>query len=326
MKIKLNFNENIINVPAEEVLADLGSMSGDELRVLLYVCAEPGFRADTESGRAYAIKTLDMQWAEIEHALSSLTARGIIKSGIEGAEIESKPKKIKASVKADSPPYSKAEASDIIERSTDLHRIINADVPRITGHAVNSNEAMIIVSLYDYLRLSAESIVKIVEFCREKEKDKSKDGVSFRVVERTAYSLFDDNITTPDEIDAFIARERVKNSVTEKIREVFGIGQRALIAKEKNLINAWVDTYGYGMDMIERAYEATIKAINKPSLDYAGSILKRWFEEGIKTPDQIEENDKQKPKQKTEKPKKTAESFDADEFMEAAMKRSYGSK
>ena len=326
MKIKLNYDENIINVPAEAVLSDIGSMTGEELRVLLYLCAEPGFRADTESGKAYAIKTLDMQWVEIEHALSSLTARGIIKSDLEGAEIEAKPKKIKASVKADSPPYSKAEASDIIERSADLHRIINVDVPKITGHTVNNNEAMIIVSLYDYLRLSAGSIVKIVEYCRDKEKDKNKDGVSFRVVERTAYSLFDDNITTPDEIDAFVAREKVKNSVTEKIRELFGIGQRALISKEKNQINAWIDNYGYGMDMIERAYELTIKAINKPSLDYAGSIMKRWFESGVKTVDQIDENDKQQPIKKTEKSKKTAESFDADEFMEAAMKRSYGSK
>ena len=140
-------------------MSDIGSMTGEELRVLLYLCAEPGFRADTESGKAYAIKTLDMQWVEIEHALSSLTARGIIKSDLEGAEIEAKPKKIKASVKADSPPYSKAEASDIIERSADLHRIINVDVPKITGHTVNNNEAMIIVSLYDYLRLSAGSIV-----------------------------------------------------------------------------------------------------------------------------------------------------------------------
>jgi DnaD/phage-associated family protein len=319
MKIKLNYNDKIINVPAEAVVSDLSDMTAEELRVLLYLCAEPGFRADTESGKAYAIKTLDMQWAEIEHALSSLTARGIITSGLEGvSDHEQKPKKAKASVKADCTLYSKDETAGIIERNADLHRIIHIDVPRIIGKAVGQNETMILVSLYDYLRLSAESIVKIIEYCCE------KGSPSFRVIERTAYSMFDNNITTPEEITAFAEREKLKNSITEQIRELFGIGSRALITKEKNLISAWVDTYGYGMDMIERAYELTIKAINKPSLDYAGSIMKRWFENGIKTPEETEKDAEQPKTAKHERKAKNAESFDADEFMDAAMKRSYG--
>ena len=320
MKIKLNYNDKIINVPAETVVGELSDMTAEELRVLLYLCAEPGFRADTESGKAYAIKTLDMQWAEIEAALSSLTARGIISSDYDGnAELETKPKKTKASVKADSTLYSKDETADIIERSADLYRIIHIDVPRIIGKSVGQNETMILVSLYDYLRLSVESIVKIIEYCCE------NGSPSFRVIERTAYSMFDNNITTPDEIDAFIAREKLKNTVTEQIRELFGIGQRALITKEKNLISAWVETYGYGMDMIERAYELTIKGINKPSLDYAGSIMKRWYEKGIRTPEDVD-NDTEAPKlvKSGRKGQNKAESFNADEFMEAAMKRSYG--
>ena len=80
--------------------------------------------------------------------------------------------------------------------------------------------------------------------------------------------------------------------------------------------------------MIDRAYEITIKSINEPSLDYAGAILKRWYENGIRTPEEAESNDLQeKPKQlkNARKGKKAAEaeSFDPDEFMAAAMKRSY---
>ena len=79
--------------------------------------------------------------------------------------------------------------------------------------------------------------------------------------------------------------------------------------------------------MIERAYEITIKSINKPSLDYAGSIMKRWFEKGIRTPEDVD-NDAEAPKpvKSGRKAENKAESFNADEFMEAAMKRSYGEK
>ncbi len=328
MKINLNYKDSIINVPAEAVAGNLGSMTAEELKVLLYICYDAGFRADTDSNRAYAIKTLDMQWAAIEEAITSLTSRGFLKSDQPAEELhETKAKKTKASVKADSPVYSKDETAGIIGRNADLYRIINDDVPRLTGKAVSQNEAMILVSLYDYLRLNAESIVKIIEYCRD------NGAVSFRVVERTAYSLFDADITTPDAIDEYIERERKKNEVTEKIRDLFGIGKRALIAREKNLIKTWTETYGYGMDVINRAYEITIAAINEPKLDYAGGVMKRWYESGLLTSEQIDadmENSKTEQKKTKAGGKKTvkaeAESFDTDEFMEAALKRSYGKK
>lgn len=323
MKINLNYKDSIINVPAEAVAGNLGSMTAEELKVLLYICSDPGFRADADTNRAYAIKTLDMQWAAIESAISSLTARGFLLSDAPAEELHETKKKAKASVKADSPVYSKDETAGIIGRNADLHRIINDDVPRLTGKAVSQNEAMILVSLYDYLRLNAESIVKIIEYCRD------NGAVSFRVVERTAYSLFDADITTPDAIDEYIKRERKKNETTEKIRDMFGIGSRALIAREKNLINTWTETYGFGIDVISRAYEITIAAINEPKLDYAGGVMKRWYESGIRTAEQIDKDilnkSEQKKAVKTKKAVKAeAESFDADEFIEAAMKRSYG--
>ena len=327
MKINLNYKDSIINIPAEAVAGNLGSMTAEELKVLLYICSDPGFRADTDSNRAYAIRTLDMQWAAIEAAISSLTARGFLLSDAPAEELHETKKKAKASVKADSPVYSKDETAGIIGRNADLHRIINDDVPRLTGKAVSQNEAMILVSLYDYLRLNAQSIVKIIEYCRD------NGSVSFRVVERTAYSLFDADITTPDAIDEYIKRERQKNEITEKIRDLFGIGKRALVAREKEQIKTWTETYGYGIDVIGRAYELTIESINEPSLNYAGAIMKRWSENGLRTLEQIDKdtaNGKTEQKKPVRGGKKAAaaeaESFDADEFIEAAMKRSYGKK
>ena len=326
MNIKLNYIDGIINVPAEAVMADLGSMEADELRVLLYLCAEPAFRADTDADKAHAIKTLDMQWAAIETALSGLSVRGIISSDEMSAEVpaQKKPHKNKASVKADSPVYTKDETAGIIDRNAELHKIINDDVPRLTGKAVTQNEAMILVSMYDYLRMTPESIVKIIDFCRV-----GDGGVSFRVVERTAYSLFDANITTPDEIDEFIRQETRKNGITEHIKELFGIGKRALISREKTLIKTWTETYAYDTDMIDLAYELTIKAINEPSLDYAGAIMKRWYEQGVRTPGEAEAaNVQSKPIKIAGKGKKAAEakSYDVDEFLMASMKRSYKEK
>ena len=324
MKIKIRYEDKIISVPAESVMAALPSLHENELRVLLYVCADPEFRADTESDRAKAIKTLDMQWASIEKALSALSALGVIETPdsapLPGLEI--KDKKTKASVKADRPVYSKDETSDIIGRNEDLKKLINEDIPMITGKAVSYEESMIIVSMYDYLRMTPSMITKIIAYCCE------RNMYSMRFAERTAYSLYDADVTDEAGIDAFLEHESVISKATAEVRKLFGLGHRALIAKEKQLIKLWIDTYGYGSDMIELAYETTIKTIGEPSLDYAGGILKRWYEAGYRTPADVIDGDagREKPSKKKAgkgKPKSDAGSFDADEFMDAALKRSY---
>ena len=81
--------------------------------------------------------------------------------------------------------------------------------------------------------------------------------------------------------------------------------------------------------MIDLAYELTIKAINEPSLDYAGAIMKRWYEQGVRTPGEAEAaNVQSKPIKIAGKEKKAAEakSYDVDEFLIASMKRSYKEK
>lgn len=287
MNIKLNYIDGIINVPAEAVMADLGSMEADELRVLLYLCAEPAFRADTDADKAHAIKTLDMQWAAIETALSGLSVRGIISSDEMSADVpaQKKPHKNKASVKADSPVYTKDETAGIIDRNAELHKIINDDVPRLTGKAVTQNEAMILVSMYDYLHLSPESIVKLVDFCR------TNGAVSFRVVERTAYTLFDSNIVAPEDIDNFIERKKQIDDITEKVKRLFGIGSRSLISSEKEIIEKWFTLYNCDYSMIEMAYERTIKNINEASLSYTDAILKKWHDLGCKTADDVKKTE-----------------------------------
>ena len=324
MKIKLRYEDKIICVPYESVMAALPSLHENELRVLLYVCSDPGFRADTEYDRAKAIKTLDMQWASIEKALSVLSALGVIETPKTAVlpDADIKDRKTKASVKADRPEYSKDETSEIICRSEDLKKLINEDIPRITGKAVSYEESMIVVSMYDYLRMTPGMIMKIIEYCCE------NNMYSMRFAERTAYNLYDADITDEAGIDAFIEHENNVGRTTAEVKKMFGVGHRALIAKEKHLIKTWTDSYGYGMDMIGLAYETTIKTIGEPSLDYAGGILKRWFEAGYRTPSDVTDGESKKErttkkKGSKSKPKNEDSSFDADEFMDAALKRSY---
>ena len=95
------------------------------------------------------------------------------------------------------------------------------------------------------------------------------------------------------------------------------------------MLRAWV-SYGYDVDIIRRAYELTIDTAKEPSMPYANAILERWNSEGLRTPEQIdaaiaEAKDK---KNGIGKPKKDwlptlGNSFDTDDFFNAALERSF---
>ena len=109
-------------------------------------------------------------------------------------------------------------------------------------------------------------------------------------------------------------------SAIGKIRTMFGLSSRALTTKEKDMVEKWLLTMKYDDSVLKMAYEMTVDAIGKASIPYANSILERWHAEGYHTVEEIEraiaEYRRQKDGDKS--------SFNADDFWEAALKRSYG--
>ena len=104
-----------------------------------------------------------------------------------------------------------------------------------------------------------------------------------------------------------------------RLRTMFGADARSLTQKEKNAMGRWLDSFGYGEEIIARAYELTVNAISKPSIPYADSILTRWHSQGITTLEEIDAD----VRARGEAQSGTPSSFDTDEYFEDALKRSY---
>lgn len=309
MKLTFNYTDSVIALPAEAVLDRLKELKEPELRVMIFAASDPDFRKDPENYRAKAVKVLGMQWSQIEASITDLCRRGIFVS--EEKELP-KEKRSDISVKADSPQYSRDEVADIVERSADLKKLI-ADIGNKLGKLLGQGEAMTVVSMYDYLRLDTDFILKLADFCVETDKK------SLKYIERMAYSLFEADITDVRALDVYLEEQRRKYSLTEKIRSLFGIGQRAFTAKEKRQLEAWLDTYRFPYEIIRHAYEITVDRIKEPSIDYAGAILKKWHEAGFSTLEEVQSEAKKAPA--PAKKTKAADSFDPDEFASRALKR-----
>lgn len=335
MNIKIRYGGSIIALPADTVLAHLIGADEKDLKVLIYMMSSEEFRSDPEKYSAKAIKTLGMRYSEIEAAIAFWDSVGVIdvKTG-ENEELaldreankkrgeREKKANTKLLVKQDAPTYTNELTADIIEEHGDLKQFI-VEAQQIIGKMLSPNEVESIVVMYDYLRLDCEYLRLLFSYCAKSGK------LSVKYIERVCYSLFERGIDQKDQLIEYIRAEEQKEGVLYKIKKLFGIGKRALITKEKNTFDRWLDTYGMSYEMIEKAYERTIERIHEPSLDYANAILKGWHESGYRTVDEVEEErENYKTAKKTKKSAKQKEElgFDVEEFMALAIERSYQEK
>ena len=321
--MEINYSAHVLSVPLDAVFRVIQTATAEQFRVLLYICSNDTFRKDPVKNRAHAVKDLQMQWADIEEAISFWEKNGAFldSENIHVPVIERKGSSSDL-LKREAPEYSSEETADIIEKSDELKRLIDKCSAMI-GKMLNKNEIAHIVSMYEYLRLSPEYIEKLFDHCIKNDKK------SVVYISRMVYSMFNDDITTVEELDSYLAQEDLKNNLLYRIRELFGIGSRAFTSKEKNNFTKWIEEYGMSFEMIREAYEITVDRTGESAIGYMGAILKRWHTEGFTTVEETKaeaESYKASHKEKEAKDKKQLGNFDEDEFMTAAIKRSYKDK
>lgn len=324
MDLKWNYGQSVLVLPASVLSADA---TAEQLRVLLWLAED----ASLWGKPAQLAKLADVDKSTLSDILDYWKSCGVLTDGKEtdtdASLTKSTKKKTTESVeksppkkvlqRADElPTYNTEELSDMMEKRASLRILLDA-CQNIFGKMFNPHEINILFGMVDYLKLEDEYILILLAHCKRLEIK------SFRQVERYAISLIDKGITTADSLDTHLQEMEAVHQLEGSIRQMFGLKSRALTAKERGAIEKWA-SYGYGEDVIRRAYEITVNSTGNASIPYANSILERWHSEGLKT---IEEIDQRQTEERAEKEGKTTfgNSFQTDDFFKAALEKSFRS-
>ncbi len=318
MKIIPLYKHEILSLPAEAVSEKLSTATGDELRVLLAVMMEKEFTVSELAAK------LDMTENALRRAISAWESAGALtlESSRDNTMTAAEKKReiMKDSKKMLSSPtlphYSSDEIASVMERTHGSSELLDS-CQQTLGKMFNATETAIIIGLMDHLSLSPDYILLLCSHAA------GLDKKSVRYVERMALDLFDRDIITYAALEEELSAIDRRLSMEHYIRDLFGIGKRSLIKKERDFIAAWVDKYGFDRDMIHAAYEVTVEKAKDPNLNYANAVLENWYAAGHKSVADVEAAEAQRAASRP-KDVPSGTSFATDSFFEAALQRSYG--
>lgn len=179
-------------------------------------------------------------------------------------------------VASDSRRFTRAECAELAAKDSTLLSLLHK-AQEITGCPLTSMDMQCLTALYAYYGLTPEFILTVMGYCR------SVDKLNMRYVEKTAASWQEKGIETAQEAERYIDYLTQRRSNEGQVRSAFGINDRNLTTREREMIDSWYGELGFGIDVIRLAYERAVENTGKLSFAYINKVLQNWHREGVRT-------------------------------------------
>ncbi|MCR5627927.1 MAG: DnaD domain protein [Lachnospiraceae bacterium] len=151
------------------------------------------------------------------------------------------------------------------------------------GRPLTLPETNTILYMYDTLKLPANLIEYLVEYCAD------NGHSSMHYIKSVATAWYEDGVLTVEQ-----AKERTSSFNTgdvASLKKAFGIKGRDLGSEELKYFKYWKNDLGFGMDIILLAADRTLINTGSASFKYANTMLSNWKKENIRTPDDVTRSD-----------------------------------
>lgn len=303
-----------------DVLDKLENAGLTETRILLHAAALLSRGAMPEEGLLRALEDSFRQ-EEVKNALAFWRGVGILDTrgdrdrtpARRKEEVPAEPEETpdKSMPDPDEPPfYSGKDLAEAAEKNGDLKTLVSFVEQRL-DKVLNTSEVAKLWSWLDYIKMPCPVLMLIVEDCCV------RGHRSLRYFSKAVISFQDQGLTTYEKANEYLRRQTEKEKFVRRIRKLFGMGDRALTKVEDAHLTEWM-AWDFSDEMLDLAYEKTVGAASKPSVNYMHKILQNWHEAGAKTPRDVEQLS---PKKADKQDQQGDKSYDLDAAFEKAEAR-----
>ncbi len=186
------------------------------------------------------------------------------------------------------------------------------EAQRILGKVLSNSDTATLVMLHDTDGLPVEVILMLMEHCVQIDKG------NMRYIEKTGIQWASDGVTTISLAEEKIKRYSESSIAWNTVSVVFGMRLSGTPTKKQlEFSDQWINVWNFTEDMLRLAYEKCVDTKGDLSLSYINGILRRWYEQGFRNPDEVMNADKAKSaNMKKQGSSSSAESasYDIDEY------------
>ncbi len=193
----------------------------------------------------------------------------------------------------------------------------------VLGRTLSHSEREMLVNMVNFYGMKTEIVLMILQYWRsvnEKEHGRVK-GVAY--VLKIAQNWMEDGIQTIEDAEEKLKSLERSDRLWAEITAIAGISHKKPTLKQSEMVLEW--SKDFSIEMISCAIEQMRENTAAPSLPYVNKILKQWKKKGIKTLQDIAEENERFEKSKSAKQVKPDDkitgtpSYNLDEIMKNAL-------
>ena len=296
----------------EEALAKARTL--DELRVLAFLSGNRTLLDGCPGNADEIAASSGLSKETVLSALSFFEGTGILKA----ADIK-KTRKPLARAADEGAPLRGTELEQSVSDAPRLKELIDILQARIGKRFFNDSEYSKLAELVNDWKLENDYLILLTDHLIRQGKG------SINYIYRVAIGFAQNGIDTYDALNRKYLTDEKTAPVRGQLRRLFGWGERTLSATENGFLKLWLEDWNLPYELMEYAYDLTVDGTGgKFQIRYMAKILAAWHEKGINDPEAAKADHEIGKTARNEKSKaSTFGSFDTDDFINAALERSY---
>ncbi len=272
-KINQAVLSNVFIVPAalKEIFK---TASHNQLKIALHIFSD--ISADIDEQKIADELLLPLY--EVEDALGFLSSQGLL-----SCETSTATEKAAAPKKARVGSYrpTREEIAQIGTNDENLQYLLREAQVKF-GRPLKQNEMSTLTWLYVDEGMELPIIITLLEYAVKQEK------VNVRFIESTAVKWLNAGVETLSDVDDFLNEETKAELAWKLASACFGLSGRKPSSKEKELAALWVNDYGYGKELLIKAYDVCVDSTGGYNAAYIKKVIEGWHKQGVKSIDDID--------------------------------------
>lgn len=156
------------------------------------------------------------------------------------------------------------------------------DIESLLAKPLSPKEMTTYLSWQKDFGFSSELILILIEYCVSRGKS------DYRYIEKVAMAWHTMKITNIEEAQNYIKQTEDKWIKIKQILTYMGIKNMELMKPQEEMLEKWLLTYNFSVEIIEKACNICFQRLNRPDFKYIDGILSSWHKDKLNTIEAIE--------------------------------------